>query len=137
VWGIGFLLAAGLIVIGLAGGWWPAMVVGHGGLFSLYIGFAFGMLQAAPAANWWMATPGALVLAGGLFLVLTRWPRLNWLRFALSMLTVTIGGWVCAFGLGYDFRTATGLLIAGVGHLGMAVGVVWVRSVAPGRALNT
>ena len=29
VWGLGFLLAAGAVMVGLAGGWWVCMVAGH------------------------------------------------------------------------------------------------------------
>ena len=50
------------------------------------------------------------------------------LRFAASMVTVGVGGWTCALGLGYDFRTATGLLVAGTAHAEFAVGIAWVKA---------
>lgn len=136
VWGVGFLLAAGAVMVGLAGGWWMTMVVGHASLFALHVGFSIGMLRAVPALQWPLVLAGLVILAPGLLLVLTRWRRANWLRFGGAMLLLGAGGWTTAVGLGYDFRAAIDVLIAGIGNASMALGITWVRSVRPGRGIE-
>ena len=72
LWGAGFLLGAGLIVVGLSGGWRWLIVAGHASLGALYIGFGWGMLLAAPIYSWTLAWVGAAMLVPGFWLVLDR-----------------------------------------------------------------
>lgn len=137
VWGSGFLLAAALVLVGLFGGWLTSIVIGHFILAGLYGAFSYGMLDQAPIENFWLAGAGAVVLVVGLATGLTRWPHREMLRFVIALLLTGVGGWVCGYGLGYNFRTATGLLIAGLIHAAFVVGMTWIASRAPGRGLAT
>jgi hypothetical protein len=133
VWGVGFLLAGGAVLVGLFGGWLTCIVIGHFLLAGLYGAFAYGILADAPVDSYLVAGGGALLLAGGLHLGLRRWPRWEKSRFAAAMILTGIGGWVCGLGLGYNFRTGTGILIAGMVHATFVVGLLYIAARVPAR----
>lgn len=126
LWGSGFLLFAGLVFIGLFGGWvWP-IISGHLGLAGLYGAFSYGLLAQTPIRHGWLALIGTALLSAGLWLGIMRWTHWRWLRFTAAVVGLLAGGWAAAWGLGYDFRTGTGLLSAAASHLAFALGVTYI-----------
>lgn len=132
-WGFGFLIAGGAVLIGLYGGWLTAIVCGHLVMAGLYGAFAYGMLSEAPIYSGWLTILGAGLLAAGLAFGVTRWAQREWLRFLAAMVLTGIGGWVCGLGLGYNFRTGTGILIAGMIHATFVVGLLYIAARVPAR----
>lgn len=128
VWGIGFLVAAGAVFTGLYAGRISLIVFGHIVLTGLYGAFSWGLLADAPIYSVPMAALGAVILMIGIKLGIERWKSKEIVRFLNATMLTGIGGWVCGFGLGYDFRTATGLLTAGLAHAAIAIGTLFVAS---------
>lgn len=128
IWGIGFLIAAAAIFIGLYAGRVSLIVFGHVVLTGLYGAFAWGLLAEAPIYSLPMAVVGAVVLIIGIKFGIERWKRNEIVRFLNATMLTGIGGWVCGLGLGYDFRTATGLLTAGLAHAAIAIGTMFVTA---------
>lgn len=125
LWGGALLLFSGLVFAGLFGGWvWP-IIVGHLAMAALYGAFAYGLLAQTPIRSGKLAAIGLLLLTIAIVLGVCRWRRWPWLRFTLAMALLLIGGWTCAYGLGYDFRSGTGLFVAGTAHAAFAVGVAF------------
>lgn len=126
VWGSVLLVCAALVFAGLFGGWvWP-IVAGHISLAGLYGAFAYGLLAQTPIRSGWLSFIGVALLAPGLLLGVSRWQSWRWVRFTLAMGMVLAGGWIAAYGLGYDFRNGTGLFIAGISHSTFAIGVAYI-----------
>ncbi|MEI4273935.1 hypothetical protein TEK04_19615 [Klenkia sp. LSe6-5] len=140
-----FLAGAGMVMTGLYGGWTRPIIAGHGVLFALYVAFGWGLFNTVPAVQPLPALLWGAVLGAGLFLGLTRWRARNWVRFWSAMVLTGIGGWQCGFALGYDFRSATALLVAGGGHLAIGFGLAVITEknrdhpwlAAAGRRLRT
>lgn len=122
-WGALFLFGAGLLMVALSGGWVAPIFVGHAVLSAAYLVLGGALLAEVPVSNLTLAVGGALAFALGLWLVLCRWQRRNWLRFWLSLGLVFAGGWYASDGLGFNFRTATGVISAGVLQIALLVGI--------------
>ncbi len=133
LWGAGLLLAAGLVFAGLFGGWTAPIITGHGLLAALYGAFSYGLgnqtrLESGPAV-----LLGVALMLPAAALGVSRWQRRAWLRFTAAIGLLVVGGWITADGLGYDFRTGTGLLVAGLCHTAFAVGVAFIAYRRPER----
>ncbi len=126
LWGSGLLAAAGLVFVGLFGGWTTCIIVGHGLLAALYGAFSYGLIDQTPTDSRWKALGGLILLLAGVHLGVSRWDHWRWLRFLLAMLLLLVGGWIAAEGMGYDFRSGTGLLVAGASHTAFAIGVAFI-----------
>jgi hypothetical protein len=137
VWGTACLLAAAAIVCGLFGGWAGPIIAGHAALAGLYAAFSYGLLDQAPLRSPMLSLLGAVPLIVGFLLGLSRWRTRQVLRFWLSLLAVLGGGWLCAYGLGYDFRTGTGLLGAALSHTVLSVGIAYLAFRDPQTPIET
>lgn len=136
LWGWLLLVSAGLVFAGLFGGWVLPIVIGHGGLAALYGAFAYGLLAQTPMDSGPVALVGVALLLFGVHFGVSRWRSWRWLRFLLAMSLLVTGGWLAADGLGYDFRSGTGLLVAACCHTAFAIGVAYIayrRPPAPVR----
>jgi hypothetical protein len=131
VWGTCFLLLAGAVFLGLFGGWWTPIVVGHAGLAGLYAAFSYGVLDQAPIHHSSVAVLGLFVVIPGLVLGSVRWKSWRWLRITAACVLTAAGGWIVSYGLGYDFRTGTSLLTATAIHAAFAIRVAYVAHWRP------
>lgn len=126
LWGAGLLLFAGLVFAGLFGGWVLPIVIGHAVLAALYGAFAYGLLDQTPMDSGPLALLGLSLMLPGVYLGISRWRSYRWLRFSLAMGLLIVGGWITADGLGYDFRSGTGLLVAALCNTSFAIGVAFI-----------
>lgn len=127
VWGAGFLLAAFVLFVGVSGRWWHVIVTGHVIGAVMYGSFAAGSALQIPIRSTLLSVGGAALLAGGVYLAAVT-SRHDWWRFTGSVVATGVGGWVCGTGLGYDFRTSTGFIVACAGHLCYALGIAWLAT---------
>ncbi len=136
LWGWLLLASTGFVFAGLFGGWVLPIVIGHGGLAALYGAFAYGLLDQTPIESGPLALLGVALMLPGVYLGVSRWQRWRWLRFVLAMPLLVIGGWITADGLGYDFRSGTGLLVAACCHTSFAIGVAFIAYRRPPAAVR-
>lgn len=134
LWGLIFLGGAAVLVASLSGGWVVGVFTGHAILSCAYVILGCILLSGVQQTNLVSAVFGSVFLCAGLWLSLSRWQRWNGVRFTSSALLVVGGGWWASTGLGVDFRSATGVVSAGVLQvcllLGTAVFVYRDREVA-------
>lgn len=114
IWGAVFLLGAGLLVAGLSGGWVEPIFAGHGVLTAVYFVLGCLMISDVPIRDGLVAVGAGAGFVVGMWLVLTRWESRNAVRFWLSLVLTFGCGYLAAYGLGYDFRTATAVVSASV-----------------------
>lgn len=126
LWGAALLLAAGVVFAGLFGGWVLPIVIGHALLAALYGAFSFGLFDQTPIESGPLALLGMSLALPGVYLGVSRWRSYRWVRFLLAMVLLVLGGWITANGLGYDFRTSTGLLVAALCNTAFAIGVAYI-----------
>lgn len=132
LWGAIFLFGAIVQIVSLSGGWILGIFTGHAILFGVYTVLGFILLSGVVQTEFWPAVIGSLLLGSGLYLALVRWTCRNCWRFIASLALTGFGLWITGSGLGIDFRSATGVLSAGVVQitllLGMAVYVYGDRA---------
>lgn len=134
LWGLIFLAGAAVLVTSLSGGWIVGVFTGHALLSCAYIVLGCILLSGVQQTSLLSAVFGSVLLCVGLWLSLGRWQQCNGLRFTSSVVLMVGGGWWAGAGLGVDFRSATGVISAGVLQicllLGTAVFVYRDREVA-------
>lgn len=123
IWGALFLFGAMVQIVSLSGGWIIGIFTGHAILFGVYMVLGFILLGGIPQFDLWVSMFGAALLFAGLYLALVRWEKRGMLRFALSIVFVVAGGWIATCGLGVDFRSATGVLAAGLVQIALMMGM--------------
>lgn len=136
LWGCGLLLGAGIVFAGLFGGWVLPIVIGHAVLAAMYGAFAYGLLDQTPIDSGPLALLGVSLMLPGVYLGVSRWRSYRWVRFLLAFTLLIAGGWVTAAGLGYDFRTGTGLLVAALCNTAFAIGVSYMAYRRPPAAVR-
>lgn len=127
LWGAGFLLAALLLFVGVAGRWWTVIIAGHAVAFALNGAFFGGTLLEVPFASPVLALGGTAVVGVGCFFALSEWRR-DWTRFGLAMVAAAVGGWVAGAGLGYNFRTSADFAVFSLAHLAYGLGIAWLAT---------
>lgn len=126
-WGVLFLLGSGTLFMGVNGRWWTVIVAGHILSFFVYAAFTVGSWMEVPIVSVIAAVGGAALLGVGLWVTAHEWHH-DWTRFWLATILVGVGGWVCAAGMGYNWRTTTGFLVASLFHATYAVGIGWMAT---------
>jgi hypothetical protein len=123
LWGALFLASAAVLIVAIAGGWIVGIFVGHAMLASTYIVLGCALFAGVVNRDVLSAFLGSAVLCGGLWLAVERWQGHDCLRFALALSCVFGGGWWASTGLGLDFRSATGVITAGLLQVALLVGL--------------
>lgn len=115
--GYSFLLPAGVAFVGLALGWSKPLAMAHLFIGTSYLVLGITFLKAAPVNNWLTALGGCgllLVSAGLLVSDSRRIPDI--IAVSLGILTLMVGGWLAADGMGYGYRTGNGFIGGAVLH---------------------
>lgn len=128
VWGGLFYGCAIVVILGFAGRWVGALVLGHALLAGLYMGLGVSVLANLPGG----IDPGgaaALVIAAvGLYLLLAPQTGVP-LRLALAVPLMVAGQLGLAAALGSGYRLGTGLVLSGAVHAVFAAATLtgWKR----------
>ena len=126
VWGGLLLLFAGLVFVGLFGGWvWP-IIVGHTAIAGLNGAFGYGVLSESPVRSSNLALVGVSLIVPGLLLGVSRWKSKRWVRFSLAITMLFAGGWIAGYALGSDYRNGTSLFVGAACHAALAVGIAHI-----------
>jgi len=109
--GLAFLVPAGVAFFGLATGWSKPLALGHMFVGASYLVLGITFLRDSPIDSWALATLGCLLLVAAAVLLVANLRKLpDIIALPLGVVSMLLGGWLAARGLGYGYRTGNGFL---------------------------